>query len=235
MQCSEGSWAAGDVGLALQRSPARAQAGKQHSVRSCGSEGMGAAWRLWCSGKQGRCSGLGGGQGRWSGFRCGQQSTREQGGRAALGTIRWKDTRGNAVGQQSMHARGTAERARSRTRTWSRERMQPGAIPAVTEAGHVTTFSALTLRAHAGAALHSRKDPEHERGRTRTGSRDGMQPGAWALERACRTVGIVRKTSPAACRRPLRAPLRRRQNFAAPRRCSPIALVILTDAAQRAE
>eukprot|EP00290_Baffinella_frigidus_P019927 CAMPEP_0180195958 /NCGR_PEP_ID=MMETSP0987-20121128/3863_1 /TAXON_ID=697907 /ORGANISM="non described non described, Strain CCMP2293" /LENGTH=306 /DNA_ID=CAMNT_0022150831 /DNA_START=713 /DNA_END=1631 /DNA_ORIENTATION=+ len=72
----------------------------------------------------------------------GTEAEREKGGPVlhcdvlllnAQGSDGWTQARAHA-GQQSMHARSAAERARSRTRTWSREGMRPGAIPACTEA-----------------------------------------------------------------------------------------------------
>jgi hypothetical protein len=125
--------------------------------------------------------------------RCGRPSKHAGAGResrSALGTIarcshaRRGDGRTHArahAGQQSMHARGAAEHARSRTRTRSREvRMRPGAIPACTEAGIEKSDDILSWRArmHAGAAAQSRGAAERARSRTHTGGRGGMHPGA---------------------------------------------------------
>jgi hypothetical protein len=86
------------------------------------------------------------------------------------------------VGQQSMHARGAAERARSMTRTGSREGMRPGAIPACTEAAigkcdDILSWGAWT---RAGAAAQARGAAERARSGVRTGGREGEQPGGQA-------------------------------------------------------
>jgi hypothetical protein len=83
------------------------------------------------------------------------------------------------VGQQSMHARGAAERARSMTRTGSREGMRPGAIPACTEAAigkcdDILSWGAWT---RAGAAAQARGAAERARSGVCTGGREGEQPG----------------------------------------------------------
>jgi hypothetical protein len=122
------------------------------------------------------------------------------------------------AGQQSTHTRGTAQGA---GRVCGKARSQ---LAQKRGSRNVTTFCRGELgrvleqqRRHAGQqSVHAAECAQ--------GAGRGSVPGAGMSVKLVdrpRSLGNVRRTNPAACQRPLRAPLRRRQSFGAPRQHGP--------------